>query len=217
MSAGTRQNQFGRRAIRAMGIFAILSVLAVGCSVRTNYKTLSFFFDGVPDPNAPVKATPALLSTSSQTIDPMAPSKLYRHKPFADGKCTECHTADKKQLVTVKAELCVRCHQTAVNQYAVMHVPVATGQCLWCHEPHESDSAKLLKTTATRLCLQCHDQALLPSDKPHQSDEANCLECHVGHGSPKPSLLRVDNPTLPPIPNLLVTTTQPSPDGGGGQ
>jgi predicted CXXCH cytochrome family protein len=97
-----------------------------------------------------------------------------------------------------------------------MHAPVAIGQCLWCHEPHESDSPKLLKTTAPQLCLQCHDPNLLPSDiKPHQlAEEANCLNCHVGHGGAKPSLLRVDNPTVAPITARLNPSTQPSPGGG---
>ncbi|MGD0139234.1 MAG: cytochrome c3 family protein [Tepidisphaeraceae bacterium] len=214
MAATTRHFRFGRRPVYAMAILAILSMLAVGCSVAKNYKTLSFFFDGVPDPNAPV-ATPVSMSVAGPNGE-LAPVKMYRHKPFAEGKCAECHAADKKHLVTVKAELCVKCHAPAVKQYPVMHAPVAIGQCLWCHEPHESDSPKLLKTTAPELCLQCHDQNLLSSDvKSHQlADQANCLDCHTGHGGAKPSLLLADNPTVAPITARLNPTTQASPGGG---
>jgi predicted CXXCH cytochrome family protein len=198
-----------------MAICIILSLLPLGCSVRKNYKTLCFFFDGVPDPNAPARASPALMSAAAQPTGEPVAAKMYRHKPYAQGQCAECHAADKKHLVTVKAELCVKCHAPAVKQYPVMHAPVAIGQCLWCHEPHESDSPRLLKTTAPQLCLQCHDQELLRSDvKPHQSDQANCLDCHVGHGGTKASLLLVDNPTVSPIAARLNPATQASPRGG---
>jgi predicted CXXCH cytochrome family protein len=191
-------------------------MLAPGCSVRKNYKTLSFFFDGVPDPNVPVRASTGSPSAAAGSNNQVAAVKMYRHKPYAEGKCDECHLADKKQLVTVKAELCIKCHAPAVNQYPVMHAPVAIGQCLWCHEPHESDSPRLLKTTAPQLCLQCHDLELLPSDiKPHQSDQANCLACHTGHGGVKPSMLLVDNPTVSPIAARLNPSTQASPAASG--
>ena len=211
MAVTRRYFQFGR-AVQAMGICAILSLLALGCSVRKNYKTLSFFFDGVPDPNAPVKRLSTSSNAAAGSNEQLPAPKMYRHKPYADGKCEECHAADKKHLVTVKAELCLKCHAPAVKQYPVMHAPVAIGQCLWCHEPHESDSPQLLKTTAAQLCLQCHDPELLPSDiKPHQSDQANCLACHVGHGGVKRSLLLVDNPTIAPIAARMNPPTEPSP------
>jgi predicted CXXCH cytochrome family protein len=216
---------FRRRRLYALAAgpaLLLLTVLAVGCSVNhSNYKTLSFFFDGVPDPDAPVMASADSARTTSDNGLVQA-VKLYRHKPYADGKCEECHTADKKQLLSLKEDLCIKCHQPAVNQYAVMHGPVAVGQCLWCHEPHESDSPRLLKTTAPDLCLQCHDQNLLPASIPaHLSDAANCLDCHVGHGGTKPSLLLADNPTVAPITARLVPsavpapTTNVAPDGGG--
>ncbi len=212
MAATTRHIRIGR-PVYAIVILAILSMLAVGCSVRKNYKTLSFFFDGVPDPNAPVAASSASSGAAGGASDRPVQMKIYRHKPYAEGKCGECHTADKKKLVTVKAELCVKCHAPAVKEYPVMHAPVAIAQCLWCHEPHESDSPKLLKTTAPQLCLQCHDPNLLPSDvKPHETpEEANCLACHVGHGGAKPSLLLVDNPTVSPITARMNPSTQASP------
>jgi predicted CXXCH cytochrome family protein len=215
MAARTTYFQAGRRSVYTIAILAILSALAVGCSVAKNYKTLCFFFDGVPDPNAPVTGPPTSLNLAAMPNGQLGPMKMYRHKPYAEGKCAECHKADKKQLVTVKAELCLKCHAPTVKQYAVMHAPVAIGLCLWCHEPHESDSPKLLKTTAPQLCLQCHDASLLPSNvKPHQfPDQANCLECHVGHGGTKPSLLLVDNPTVSPITARLNATTLRSPGG----
>jgi predicted CXXCH cytochrome family protein len=212
MAVRTRHFLPGRR-VRAIAIWAALSILTLGCSVRKNYKTLSFFFDGVPDPNAPVARAAGPSGPGVPTYSYEVVAKMYQHKPYAEGNCAACHTADKKHLVTVKAELCLKCHAPATTQYATMHAPVALGQCLWCHEPHESDSPKLLKTTSAQLCLQCHDQALLPSDiKPHLSDRANCLYCHVGHGGPKPSLLLADNPTITRLADRLMPSTQPAPD-----
>ena len=111
MAATTRYFQFGRRPVHAMAIFAILSMLSLGCSVRKNYKTLSFFFDGVPDPNAPVHRVGRHRRARRRAPNGQPVTmKMYRHKPYAEGKCDACHAADKKHLVTVKAELCVKCH-----------------------------------------------------------------------------------------------------------
>jgi predicted CXXCH cytochrome family protein len=196
----------------AAAIFTILAIAAmVGCSVRENYKTLSFFFDGVPDPNAPVNIQ--RVGNSSDSSNPLAGAKMYLHKPYAEQRCTECHTPDKKQLIMLKEDLCVKCHEDKTHQYAVMHAPVAAGQCMWCHEPHESDQPRLLKTTAPDLCLQCHDLELLPSSNPaHRSDMANCLSCHLGHGGIKGSMLRADNPQVQAVPLAALPTTKPADD-----
>ena len=196
----------------AAAIFTILGIAGlVGCSVRENYKTLSFFFDGVPDPNAPTNIIRA--GNSSDSSDSLAGTKMFRHKPYAEQKCTQCHTADKKQLIMLKEDLCVKCHEDKTHQYAVMHAPVAAGQCMWCHEPHESDQPRLLKTTAPDLCLQCHDLELLPSSNPaHRSDMANCLSCHLGHGGIKGSMLRADNPLVLAVPLAALPSTQPAAD-----
>ena len=217
MHARTRQPLLALRTFRAIAVCFSLALLTLGCSVRKNYKTLSFFFDGVPDPNARIVmvAGPAGMTAANGLPVQM---KMYSHKPYAEGKCDACHLADKKHLVTVKAELCIKCHAPATTQYSTMHAPVAVGQCLWCHEPHESDSPKLLKTTAPQLCLQCHDANLLPSDvKSHLlADQANCLDCHTGHGGEKHSLLLADNPTVAPITARLNPSTQPSNNSAGG-
>jgi len=174
-------------------------VALVGCSVQNKYKTLSFFFDGVPDPNAPI--TLVVTPDSSGSSDSTRIPKKYQHKPFAEQKCLECHTADKKQLVMLQADLCVKCHQNQPNQYAAMHAPVTAGKCMWCHDAHESDQPHLLKTTASELCLQCHDREFLPVHPPeHLSDKANCLSCHVGHGGLKGSMLIADNPQVHAVP-----------------
>lgn len=207
MGARFRQLHISPRTLCAPAGYAILVSLALSCSARNNYKTLSFFFDGVPNPDAPVKTVGVGgIGAAGQTVA----IKAYRHKPYAQGQCDACHV-NKKQLVTLSTDLCIKCHTKTAKEYPSMHVPAAIGQCLWCHEPHESDSPRLLKTTATRLCLQCHDPALLSdSVKEHQSAEANCLSCHGGHGGTKPSLLLADNPGIGRVPLPAAPATQES-------
>jgi predicted CXXCH cytochrome family protein len=216
MAAKTRKFGVGRPMVRTAAAGLAAMVLVAGCSVQKHYKLLSTFFDGVPNPDAPAQSVNVSLTVRPSENNGSATIKLYQHKPYAEKKCTECHTADKAQLITTKAELCIKCHEPAMHQYSKMHGPVSVGQCLWCHEAHESDQPMLLKTTAPDLCLQCHDRDLLPSENPaHQSEDANCLDCHVGHGSGKASLLRADNPTLGPASALLIPQTQPASGDGG--
>jgi len=200
-----------RRGLRGLAIFAVAVAAALaGCSIQKNYKTLSFFFDGVPDPNAPAPSAGNEKSFAPSLATPAA-ARMFRHKPYAEQKCAECHTPDKKQLVALKGELCLKCHQKQATQYPVMHAPMAAGQCLWCHEPHESDLPRLLKTTAPELCLQCHDRDLLPARiAEHQSEKANCLTCHLGHGGVKRSMLRADNPLIQAVPLESLPATQPA-------
>jgi predicted CXXCH cytochrome family protein len=189
---------------------ALLATL-FGCSVKRNYKTLTFFFDGVPDPNAPVKLADNIgVPGSTNSISVI---KAYQHKPFSEQKCSACHTEDKKHLISLKADLCITCHEKTTHEQVVMHTPVANGQCLWCHEPHESDQIHLLKSTSSQLCTQCHDREFLSTGTPeHLSTQANCLSCHVAHGGSKASMLRTDNPQIQAVPLSALPSTQPASD-----
>jgi predicted CXXCH cytochrome family protein len=200
--------------LAAVGIAAVLMVL-ISCQERRDYKVLSFFFDGVPDPNAapviPVNSN--VHFTTVRSLDLM-PTRAYQHKPFALGQCNQCHLPDKKQLTRLDSvELCIKCHTKTTHEFPVMHGPVAVGLCLWCHDPHESDQPHLLKSTGSDLCLQCHDRQLLPSDNPaHLSESAVCLDCHLGHGGTERALLGGPKSPLAALPTTRLTT---EPSGGG--
>jgi len=201
-----------RCGVRLAVIFTFgVTAALVGCSIQQKYKTLSFFFDGVPDPNAPLKLE--VTANNSGPSDNGVVLKKYQHKPFAEKNCRQCHTPDNKQLVMLEADLCVKCHQDKINQYPAMHAPVTAGKCMWCHDAHQSDQPHLLKTTASELCLQCHDREFLPIDPAeHLSDKANCLSCHIGHGGIKPSLLIADNPQVQAVPLSALPSTRRSVD-----
>ena len=172
-----------------------------GCTPQQRYHTLSFFFDGVPDPRAASASNAD--SGNKARLDSRHKPLLHQHKPFADGNCTACHGTDTKTIdVAHVAQICQTCHPGLRTQYPVMHEPVLIGDCLWCHLPHESNEPALLVNSSPRLCIQCHDRNTLSTRPPeHQAEEINCLDCHLGHGGTTHQLL---NPTT--RPGALSTT-----------
>jgi predicted CXXCH cytochrome family protein len=208
-------------------IIAVLVLLVAtgGCSPQRQYRVLSFFFDGVPDPNAPKLQQSTLFNEPGSK----GPVKLaVIHKPYAEGNCRSCHsslpnakpetvlangespaTAKDLKLVALDSSLCVNCHKDKPGQFKVMHGPVASAACMWCHEPHQSDNPALLKSTSAELCLQCHDRQLLTSaEKEHQNETKSCLDCHLGHGGPDTNLLRPT--TQPSKPAAQLAGTRPA-------
>ncbi|CAG0960900.1 hypothetical protein PHYC_00720 [Phycisphaerales bacterium] len=183
-----------RGARVAAGLLAVgLLALAAwpGCTVtKTNYRTLSFFFDGVPDPDLPTgsidPATGAVRAVASLSV----------HPPYAEEKCSECHKS-RLRMSRNDSGLCANCHAGKSSEHQRMHGPVAAGACLWCHHPHESAQKHLLRDNDRAVCSQCHTPRLLNSVRvPEHADESRaCLECHVGHGGDRPFLLRQDAAT----------------------
>jgi len=203
------QLRTGRLAGAAALVFCGLLIVLASCQEQRDYKVLSFFFDGVPDPNAPRPAgvLAPVHFTSAQSLESLPP-RAFQHKPFALGQCSQCHLADRKQLSRLSSvDLCVKCHQNTSKEFKVMHGPVSVGLCLWCHDPHESDQPHLLKSVGADLCLQCHDRQLLPSNPAHQSDSSACLDCHLGHGGTEHALLRNPKSPLAALPTTRFTTT----------
>ena len=169
-----------------------LTLLTIGCSEQTRYKVISFFFDGMPDPNAPPAADAggvAAAGTSAVTL------MVSRHQPYSEKNCAACHAkkagSEELDVISLKPGLCVECHKPVANQYPVMHAPIARGACLWCHTAHESREPLLLRESPPKLCYQCHEQSLLsPETKEHADFRASCLNCHLAHGGPDHRLLR---------------------------
>jgi len=189
-----------------------------GCGTsRERYRVLSFFFDGVPDPDKPPEGERGV---ATQPAGPgqaaRAPGPVIAHPPYAQGKCEACHgkpgTAEFTLNITTAA--CRQCHQKVPRQYAMMHGPVAAEACLWCHTPHESTVPGLLRAPSPDLCLQCHDRDLLPARiAEHRMATSSCLDCHVGHGSTQRYLLRAapGSATQPATQPGTPPATQPAP------
>jgi predicted CXXCH cytochrome family protein len=215
-------------------LLAALAATIGGCSTaEKRYRVLSFFFDGVPDPNAPpgsASATGSGEGGTAQTVKVVS----WVHKPYADGKCSECHggnvntTSSFESFQKVGSDVCLKCHKAELQKFTVMHGPVTAGECLLCHAPHESTVHGMLNDNAPAVCAKCHDRELLSSKPPeHQLPNSQCLQCHVGHGGPKHNLLRIDA-TIPKLrippatqksnvpPTAASLTPADPPPGGAG-
>ncbi|MBL4699919.1 MAG: hypothetical protein JKX85_01550 [Phycisphaeraceae bacterium] len=167
----------------------------MSCSPETRYETLSFFFDGVPDPNAP-----DLLDGPSANARNGSPNarklRVSVHKPYRDNDCNACHVGNMRSFESftkISDIVCMNCHKQVTDAYRYMHGPVAIGACLMCHDPHEAAQPHLIKIPSPKVCLQCHQrESLGPPDIAHLNNpnpEADCLSCHVGHGSSEHGLL----------------------------
>lgn len=177
----------GARLAAAGVVLALLAVMAwPGCTVtRDNYKTLSKFFDGVPDPDA------VILTLPDGGVVTAAAGMLSIHRPYLEEKCVECHDSGLS-MARNDAAVCLKCHTGKDHEYPYMHGPVAARACLWCHLPHESARKHLLRDADRAMCGMCHAPGLLSaSTVPEHADQARgCLECHTGHGGQRPRMLR---------------------------
>jgi predicted CXXCH cytochrome family protein len=173
--------------------FFSLILLFSACS----YKTLSIFFDGVPNPQDPLIIASDYNSNpyESARIDEVhalkAGPEMNYHMPYLDKACTACHDENKfGKFVLPEPDLCYQCHDDFSTTYAVLHVPVEMGECTSCHSPHMSENRKLLVKTGQQLCLSCHDKGDVMKMESHEGiGDSDCIECHNPHGSSESNLL----------------------------
>lgn len=169
-------------------ILSCIALLFVSCSPKINYKLLSSFFDGVPNPDvadsisqidSPVQADENSLNTNI----PEKPQFIF-HYPYLEKECSSCHDQDNMaQYVEEQPELCYVCHENFADRFSVLHAPVEGGECTNCHSPHLSKNEKLLTRVGQDLCLECHDFNDVKQNEIHTDiGDMNCTECHNPHG-----------------------------------
>lgn len=180
-------------------IIVFFLVYLSGCSTTKNYKTLSFFFDGVPQ--AAKKTSVLAQDTLNHTVTaPLAQDlvladatpKIQPHPPYHDRQCGACHDQSTMgKLLKPLPELCYQCHEDFGKKYKVLHGPIGGGQCNMCHSPHMSANQYLLTRTNQLLCLYCHDSKDISKIGTHpETKDADCLACHNPHGGDDINLLR---------------------------
>ncbi|MBL8732668.1 MAG: hypothetical protein JNN13_09900 [Planctomycetes bacterium] len=183
--------------------------LLAACSATTRYQVLSFFFDGVPDPNAPVSTEQLITPVPERFVyqppqpDPATLPKM--HRPYADRKCDACHKSsmDRKQrdptsfnvadaaaLRMPVEQLCRSCHPLTEQPY--QHAPALMGECVRCHQPHASTNSHLLLTPKVRgLCVPCHTAEMMTSEAQHAGyADRDCCECHDPHAADARAFLK---------------------------
>lgn len=168
----------------------ILFVLA-GCNKQSQYRTLTFFFTGVPPYEEWVKEeNVSATEQSDEEKEVVGKSYASTHKPWQDGACGRCHQLKTEEITSAsdapedqnddftahvsaeltlpKEELCLQCHgdktpRQAIKKRLWLHTAVAEGKCLACHVPHHSEYPDLLRTSVEEVCSTCHsDKSALP-------------------------------------------------------
>lgn len=193
MRGGRTPRWFGRLLVFA-GLVVGVFFAGVGCSSDRKQAWLEFFFDGVPDPNAPPelrqgpggrRLTPAQLAlTNAQAQAVARRARGSSHPPYASRECQKCHKSKfSQQLLLPREELCLSCHNTFLDGKDYLHSPAVAGACLMCHHPHRSERPHLLLASGAPLCLQCHEVRDLSRIPAHAEPlKLTCYECHNPHG-----------------------------------
>ena len=107
----------------------------------------------------------------------------FQHKPYAEKKCTSCHSSEQPNvgdLISAAPGLCYKCHEQYSGKF--IHSPTSLGACLLCHNAHESDHLSLLNEKEPDLCYLCHEQLekKMTNDQvsTHSPAVDNCTACH---------------------------------------
>lgn len=179
-------------------LMGLLLIYLSGCSTAHHYKLLTFFFDGVPNPEkvVMVASNDSLGRQDSVALALNSPEgkgpRMNYHPPYKDKDCASCHDESKTgNLVKPLPDLCYQCHEDFAKKYRVLHGPVGGGQCTACHSPHLSANATLLTRTAQNLCLYCHESGRVMKSEAHSGiKDVDCTECHNPHGGEDRYVLR---------------------------
>ncbi len=176
-----------------MGIVFVILMISViaGCAARSRYKVLSFFFDGVPDPDAPAAAVKTAKGGGNQggggTL--IRTGGFMEHGPYGARLCHACHQRASNSLILPVEKLCLHCHNLNLSKKFV-HGPVAAGGCIVCHDPHSSGRKFLLRSDPRKFCLHCHEKAAIFKNPAHKGVDVTCTVCHDAHSSNKRFMLK---------------------------
>ncbi len=185
-----------RRQLSNLLVATCVVGLGLACAQATRYEVLTFFFDGVPDPNAPDAGSEYEGHASGDQPSPYQQRRVVRqplsvHPPYATDRCESCHDPYSGRLLKpADAGLCGLCHQDPPGKRMFLHGPVAVEACMTCHEPHSSVELHLLKLPEPAVCLQCHARDDMSLGLHHQDlAEDGCTMCHDPHGGDGPFFL----------------------------
>ncbi len=114
--------------------------------------------------------------------------RSFRHKPFADGRCSVCHSSTGK-VKDKSTAMCVQCHESTLPSFNKRYTHLFPGPgenaCTNCHTPHAADKKSLIKDKDSRVCYSCHmdTRHFVEQSEFKHSNINDCQDCHVSHGS----------------------------------
>jgi predicted CXXCH cytochrome family protein len=164
----------------------LLIALASGCVTESNYKVLSFFFDGVPDPSIPAEIR---LSAREARMASLSQARGSIHGPYGARMCDGCHNRSTNALIKPVEELCMICHDIKLDKKWI-HGPLVSGGCRVCHFPHSSPNEFLLVSDSKDFCFHCHSRDDFAKNPAHEGVGSQCILCHDPHMSDNKNLLR---------------------------
>jgi predicted CXXCH cytochrome family protein len=184
-------------------VLVLLLLIAAGCSKEhiapekgenlpsssdRLYKILSFFIDGLPQPQ---KEKNASTESNAESTGSKGAVATYRdHGPYAANLCDACHIqSGSNELIMPIEQLCQSCHVLNLKKKYV-HGPVVAGGCRVCHDPHGSPYPYLLVSESKDFCYHCHSQLDIEKREVHKKATEACTFCHDAHASDNKYLLR---------------------------
>jgi predicted CXXCH cytochrome family protein len=175
--------------LKLLLIAGIMTTLVVsGCSPETRYRTLSFFFDGVPQPGASTSDASGGKGKGTPK-EAVVATKFRYHGPYAARMCEACHQRGGNKLIMPVESLCLHCHILNIQKRNI-HGPLASGGCRVCHEPHGSGKPFLLVSEPSKFCFHCHDEGEVNTREVHKTSAGTeCTVCHNPHASDNKYLL----------------------------
>jgi predicted CXXCH cytochrome family protein len=175
------------KAAVGLAIVSFFLFAVAGCSPKQRYQTLSFFFDGVPNPDEKPRELPGRPGEGGGR--PSAPKTYREHGPYGARMCHACHNRSTNALILPVQKLCVNCHNLQLNKKYI-HGPVAAGGCKICHDPHGSSFPYLLVAEPRTFCFYCHNEKDVARNPAHEGVTEACTECHDAHMSDSRYLLK---------------------------
>jgi len=179
-------------------VCALIILACAHCTPEQRYRTLSFFFDGVPDPTKVAGTSKPVIVDDDEFGPRPAPKQIKPvsfHTAYVEGKdnCIEpCHAGMRMGMMPDPKTLCVKCHADFGKESKNWHGPAAAWACTQCHDGHESPYKALLKEPVPKICAKCHDldaPSFAKSNDAHATKE-DCALCHDPHGASNALLLK---------------------------
>lgn len=190
----------------AMVIVAVSTVSLNGCSTEARYKTLTFFFTGVPVPGS--ELTEADKSIQFRLDDSRSRKnrrrvffqepKFYLHGPFAAGECEKCHSRESARQFRIGGANTRKTSARAKKRFGPRLAYPLEKLCVTCHVEKSDPFARSLNLTmhepvATGMCVKCHDphKAVRPFMlKGKDTTDLCATACHAEDGFRKTEIHR---------------------------